>query len=433
MICVVVLAVTFLGGCQWRISSGRAHASNRAAGVTLTIMAMTDRRNADFEEHAFREFARTANLQVRYFPYMESTNESLSMYRKLFSERSSQPDICEIDIVWPAILAGDLVDLRPYLGDDIKAFPPELIQSFTIGGRLVGLPTYLDTGLLYYRSDLLRKYGFRKPPETWDELERMAKVIQTGERRSGKPDFWGYVWQGEASEGLTCDALEWQSSEGGGHIIESDGTIRVCNPRAIHALERAVSWVGTISPPGVITYGEDDSLNVWRSGNAAFMRSWLFGYGSIRESSCPVRDRFGVALLPGGPGGRSRVLGDMAVAVSKYSKHREEAIAAIRNLTSAKNEAIRALQASSVPTRLALQRRSEIMDHTPFSGPLAKDVLTGIVARPSVVTGSSYDAVSRAYYTAVHAALTRQTSPREALESLEAQLVRITGLHPSRN
>jgi len=432
--CAAGIAVIFLGGCRLGESTaGKRGISTPGAGPSLTVMAMTEGSNAKFENDVLHEFAGAGGYQIRYLPYLGSNNECLEMYRQLFEERSSQPDICEIDIIWPAILANDLVDLTPYLGADIKAFPPELIESFTIGGRLVALPTYLDTGLLYYRSDLLRKYGFRKPPATWDELGRMASIIQAGERRAGKRDFWGFVWQGEAGEGLTCDALEWQSSEGGGHIIEPDGTIRVYNPAAIHALERAVSWIGAISPPGVVSYGEDDSLNVWQSGNAAFMRGWLYGYGSMRDPSCSVHDRFGVALLPGGPGGRSRVLGDMAVAVSKYSKHRAEAVAAIRNLTSARNEAMRARQAGSVPTRLMLQNRLDVMDQTPFSGLLAQDVLTGIVARPSVITGRSYEAVSRAYYTAIHAALTRQETPREALAGLEKQLVQITGRQPSRN
>ncbi len=155
------------------------------------MMAMTDGANAKFENQALNEFGRARGYQVRYLPYLGSTVECLEMYRQLFHERSSQPDIYEIDIIWPAILANDLVDLTPYLGDDIKAFPPELIQSFTIGGRLVALPTYLDTGLLYYRSDLLRKYGFQKPPETWDELERMARIHPDRRKTGGQARFLG--------------------------------------------------------------------------------------------------------------------------------------------------------------------------------------------------------------------------------------------------
>ena len=99
------------------------------------------------------------------------------------------PDLFEIDIVSPANYSEDLVDLKPYLGSDIGSFPPELIQALTIGGRLVGIPLLVDTGLLYYRSDLLRKYGFAAPPKTWNELEEMSRVIQNGERRAGKKTF----------------------------------------------------------------------------------------------------------------------------------------------------------------------------------------------------------------------------------------------------
>ena len=70
------------------------------------------------------------------------------------------------------------------------------------------------------------------------------------------PSFRGFVWQGNAYEGLTCDALEWQYSNGGGRIIEPDGTVTVNNPQAIAAFERARGWVGTISPEDVTTYNE---------------------------------------------------------------------------------------------------------------------------------------------------------------------------------
>lgn len=151
----------------------------------LTFTSLVDGFDADFEKTVFDELAaRRRNVRVRYIPAFESDNARLAMYKQLFSERSPQPDLCEIDIIWPGMIAGDLVDLAPYLGDEIRAFPPELLASFTVKGRLIAIPIFLDSGLLYCRSDLLRKYGFQHPPETWDELEEMAQVIQQGERRA---------------------------------------------------------------------------------------------------------------------------------------------------------------------------------------------------------------------------------------------------------
>ena len=58
----------------------------------------------------------------------------------------------------------------------------------------------------------------------------MAKKIQDGERASN-PNFYGFVYQGNAYEGLTCDALEWLASSGGGHFIDG-GKVTINNPKA---------------------------------------------------------------------------------------------------------------------------------------------------------------------------------------------------------
>ena len=90
---------------------------------------------------------------------------------------------------------------------------------------------------------LLTKYGYRLPPQTWSELEKMAFRIQEGERAAGDQNFWGLVWPGAADECLTCLALEWQASEGGGRIIESNRTISVImKMRYGHGTCRALDW-----------------------------------------------------------------------------------------------------------------------------------------------------------------------------------------------
>ncbi|HYY29248.1 MAG TPA: extracellular solute-binding protein [Chthoniobacterales bacterium] len=114
-----------------------------------------------------------------------------------------------------------------YKEDEIEAYFPRIIENNTVGGKLVSIPLYTDAGILYYRTDLLEKYGYKEPPKTWEELAAMAKKIQDGERAAGKPDFQGFVFEGKASESVNCNALEWIYSYGGGSVIEPDKKVTI--------------------------------------------------------------------------------------------------------------------------------------------------------------------------------------------------------------
>src|ERR1700693_2852972 len=138
----------------------------------------------------------------------------------------------------------------------------------------------------------------KEPHKTWEELAEMAKKIQDGERKADKPDFQGFVFQGKASESVTCNAIEWIYSFGGGSIVEPDKQVTINNPKAIEALETAKSWVGTISPRGVTTYGEEEARNVWQSGNAAFMRNWPYAYALGQDPKSVISGKFDITVLP---------------------------------------------------------------------------------------------------------------------------------------
>jgi trehalose/maltose transport system substrate-binding protein len=85
---------------------------------------------------------------------------------------------------------------------------PPSSRNDTVQGKLVAVPYFTEVSLFYYRRDLLEKYRFARPPVTWSELERQARTIEDGERGNGNRLFWGFLWQGAASEALTCNALE---------------------------------------------------------------------------------------------------------------------------------------------------------------------------------------------------------------------------------
>jgi trehalose/maltose transport system substrate-binding protein len=255
----------------------------------------------------------------------------------------------------------------------------------------------------------------------------MAARIQAGERAEGRKEFWGFVWQGAADEVLTCDALEWQAADGGGRIIEEDQAISVNNPQAIRAWQRAARWVGSISPPGVVGYREWDSLNVWVAGDAAFMRNWPSAYVDSRAAGSSIRNKFDIALLPGGKAGRVGTLGGWGLAVSRFSAHPREALELVRYLTRRDVQVKRARVLSQPPTLPELYDLPEVLEPNPRFDLFSQAFRTGMVSRPSDVTGKKYQDVTDAYIQAVHSVLTGEKSAPEAAAALENELVRATG------
>ncbi len=396
--------------------------------VTLTLLEeWTNKKFSEGRQQELEQFTRETGIQVRLLPSPESAREKLALWQEVLGTGASGPDVYGIDVIWPRILNEDFIDLKPYFASEISAQFPALAASYTVENKLVAIAYRADIGLLFYRTDLLRQYGYREPPSTWDELETMAARIQAGERGKGKKEFWGFVWQGAATEALTCDALEWQAAEGGGRIIEEDQTISVNNPQAIRAWQRAARWVGSISPPGVVGYSEWDSLNVWVAGDAAFMRNWPTAYVDSQAAGSPIQNKFDIAQLPGGKGGRVGTLGGAGLAVSRFSVHPREALELVRYLSSRDVQVKRSRVLSEPPTLSALYNMPEVIEPNPRFVVLSQAFLAGTVSRPSKVTGKKYQDVTDAYIQAVHSVLTAEKSAQEAAATLENDLVRITG------
>ena len=98
------------------------------------------------------------------------------------------------------------------------------------------MPWFGDFGILYYRTDLLKKYGYSSPPKTWTSSSPWRRRSRTASRPANS-NFSGFVFQGNSYEGLTCDALEWIASSGGGNFIDT-GKVTINNPKAARVLDQ---------------------------------------------------------------------------------------------------------------------------------------------------------------------------------------------------
>ena len=353
----------------------------------------------------------------------EQSNQRYFAYLDLLARRDGSIDILQVDVIWPSALADQLVDLAEHVpADTLRQHFPALVANNTVGDRLVAMPWFTDAGMLYYRTDLLEQYGV-EVPETWSDLADAALLIQDGERAAGNGDFWGVVFQGQAYEGLTCNALEWIEAAGGGRIVDDDGTVTVNNPAAALALARAAAWVGTVAPPRVTQFVEEDARITFQLGNAAFMRNWPYAWALLNGEDSTLRGKVGVAPLPKGSrfGRHAATLGGWQLAVSRYSADKEAAIDFVLYLTGAAEQKRRAMIGSYAPTIESLYQDAEVLAANPFFADLGT-VLADAVARPSSSTGGQYAQVSTLFWEAVHNTLIGNGRAQDNLARLEDRL-----------
>src|SRR5271170_4859027 len=365
-----------------------------------------------------QEFTQETGIRVNDLPTPEDTGSKLDLAMNLLRSGAPSPDLYGVDTIWTGIMGDYLVDLQPYFASEISSEDRDLIDIYRFRGKVVAMPNQpLGVQVLVYRTDLLAKYGYKTPPRTWDELEKMAARIQAGELAKGKKDFWGFVWAGAIatdSEQLTMEGLEWQAAEGGGHIIESDGKISVNNANVIHAWERAAHWVGSISPPSVVSYTATDAENkFWVSGEAAFLLSHAIVYEIFAEEK-PFRDQAGVTSVPAGKSARVATLGGYALGISRFSAHRAEAVKFIQFLLR-KHAEFTANHPQKPGRKVAYFEVPTIMKEIyPWWCKPGETGGSELISRPSAVAGANYEAVSKAYTRALHSVLTRESTAQAA-------------------
>ncbi|HEY7538169.1 MAG TPA: ABC transporter substrate-binding protein [Gaiellaceae bacterium] len=368
-----------------------------------------------------KQFTKDTGIKVKVVPHPAASDASYSQLARVFSSKSSSFDVAMIDVVWPGAFAPYLVDLKPKLGKEAKAHAQGIIQNDTIDGKLVAMPWFGDFGILYYRTDLLRKYGYSAPPKTWNQLFAMANKIQTGEQASNDK-FTGFVFQGNSYEGLTCDALEWYQSAGAGGFIDN-GKVTINNPKGARILNQFAAQIGKITPRDVTTYQEGEAHTAFVSGDAAFMRNWPYAYSIGQDpKSSKIVGKFSVTVLPHAGGKSVGTVGGWQLAVNKYSKHVDASIEFVRYMTSAPVQKFNAITNTNVPTIPAVARDKAVVKANPYLKPEIASVLR--VTRPARDLKTHYNEGSKAIYQGINQILNGR-SANSVLPGIESKLNRI--------
>ena len=191
-------------------------------------------------------------------------------------------DVMMLDVIWVPEFAraGWLLDLTPRLApDELAAFFPSTVEAATYGGRVWGMPWNMNVGLLYYRRDLLDKYGLR-PPETWTDLVAQAERIRAAERN---PRLDGVLWQGKQYEGLMVNVLEGLWADGT-ELLGEGGAIfpDPARAEAVLAFMRGLITRG-VSPPWTTAADEELTRRAFGRGEAVFLRNWPYALDLLEQ------------------------------------------------------------------------------------------------------------------------------------------------------
>jgi multiple sugar transport system substrate-binding protein len=284
---------------------------------------------------------------------------------------------------------------------------PATVKTATYNGTLYAAPQTSDGGLLYYRKDLVPN-----PPKTWDEMMSMCSVAKQN-------NIGCYAGQFAQYEGLTVNAAE-AINTWGGKIVDDSGKAVVNSPEAKTGLGKLVEAFknGNI-PQQAITYQEEQGRQSFENGQLLFLRNWPYVYNLAKtDGSSQVKDKFGIAPLPGKDGPGASSLGGHNVAMSVYSKHKATALDFMKFMTSAETEKFYATQGSLAPVLSSLYSDADLTAKLPYLPTLLTSIQNAV---PRPVT-PFYPAVTKAVEDNAYAALKGDKSVDQALTDMQSAL-----------
>ena len=407
-----------------------------ALGATLTVNAYAQQtslrvfsggqnQRPDLMRKLFDEYQK-ANPNVKID--IETGGATSELQRQYLSTvlnaKDSAIDIYLIDIVNPAqyFSAGWLEPLDAYVGNAATAMKPYLpvyAQSNVVNGKVAAMPAFADAMFMYYRKDLLDKYGI-KEPKTWDELAVAAKKIQDGEKN---PNLQGLSIQGAPIEGAVCTFLLPYWSQGKA-FNDAAGKMTLDKEAATKGMDMWLKLVDQgVMKKNIAEVTTPATVNEFKAGQVAFAINWGFAWDRFKDDAdSQVKGKVGVMPLPSMAGGKSATcVGGWQWAVSAFSKSKAESAKLVQFLASTNSSKFLASEGSLLPTIQSVYTDADVVRQVPWFKDAA-NVVTAGQARP---ISAQYGQVSDAIRTTTSAILARTKTPAEGVSEIEGRLSRV--------
>ena len=248
-------------------------------------------------------------------------------------------------------------------------FLPQALAPYVREGKTWGVPFSTGTNVLWYRMDLYQKHGL-KPPKTWAEYERNAKVLFEAGKAAGKQEMYGTV-VAAGLNWMTEDSVHGWLWSNGATITDATGRSTLDSPEAVETLA-FLKRIAQYAPPGIATYAHQEMINAYVTGAAAHTEFGFRILNHMERMNPQLLEVADAVLYPKGPGPKARHTSHLyqkGWAILKDAKHQPESADFLKFLETGDRK-IRMMH--SVPLHYWPPRRSVIADPKFLDAPLIK-------------------------------------------------------------
>ena len=302
----VLAALSLLAACG----------SSSSPETVLRFWAMG--REGEVVAELLPEFERShpgIRVKVQQLPWTAAHEKLLTAFAG-----DATPDLCQLGNTWiPEFVALNALEpLDRYAAGSSIVHADDYFAGIwdtnQVDGTLYGVPWYVDTRLVFYRRDLLKRAGFSAPPRSWQEWRGMLAAVQ----KRAPPDRYAILLPVNEFEPLLALALQQDEP-----LLREDGR---WGNFAAPGFRRALGFYLEMFQHGWAPAMANVALsNVWNEfgrGRFAFYVSGPWNIGELkRRLPADQQETWMTAPLPGPDGPGASIAGGSSLVMFRASRH----------------------------------------------------------------------------------------------------------------
>jgi multiple sugar transport system substrate-binding protein len=312
-LCLLIPVIAALLGCKGDAGNGV---------VTLRLWGLG--REGEVVEELLVDFERehpNIRVRVQQIPWSAAHEKLLTAY-----VGNASPDVGQIGNTWiPEFVALNALEPLDSLvaaseALDSSRYFPGIWRTNVIDEKVYGIPWYVDTRLVFYRRDILRRAGFETFPTSWAEWVRAMRAVK---RIVGPNRYAIYLptneWNQPVIFGLQAGSPLLKTHHGYGAFSDP-------------AFRRAFDFYTSIYRDSLApVQGLNDVANVYQEFERGYFAMWITGPWNLGEFARRLPDSmqgsWATAPVPGPDGAASGVslAGGSSLVIFRTSRHQKEA------------------------------------------------------------------------------------------------------------